>query len=105
MAKKNQYTWDETKVVDDVGYDEHEEELFRQMIESPTAGAGENNLFFNPGKILTGRVVEITKDHVIVDVGLKSEGIVPINEFSDPSQLVLDAEVEVYLDQFEDERG
>ena len=40
MAKKNQYTWDETKVVDDVGYDEHDEELFRQMIESST-GTGE----------------------------------------------------------------
>ena len=37
-----------------------------------------------PGSILKGKIVEITKDHVVVDVGLKSEGLVPINEFSDP---------------------
>ena len=58
-----------------------------------------------PGTILKGRIVEITKDHVVVDVGLKSEGLVPIEEFSDPSQLVLDGEVEVLLDQAEDDNG
>jgi small subunit ribosomal protein S1 len=105
MTKKNQYTWDEAKIVDDVGFDEHEEKFFREMIESPEAANENSKLFFNPGKILLGRIVEITKDHVVVDVGLKSEGVVPINEFSDPSQLVLDAEVEVYLDQPEDDRG
>ena len=58
-----------------------------------------------PGTILKGRIVEITKDHVVVDVGLKSEGLVPIEEFSDPSHVVLDGEVEVLLDQAEDENG
>ena len=33
------------------------------------------------GQILKGRIVEITKDFVVVDVGLKSEGLVPIDEF------------------------
>jgi small subunit ribosomal protein S1 len=105
MTKKNQYSWDEPKVVDDIGYDEHDEQMFRQMIESSSNSPEGSNLLFNPGKILTGRIVEITKDHVVIDVGLKSEGIVPIHEFSDPSQLVLDAEVEVYLDQPEDDKG
>ena len=58
-----------------------------------------------PGTILKGRIVEITKDHVVVDVGLKSEGLVPIEEFSDPEQVCLDGEVEVYLDQAEDDNG
>ena len=40
-----------------------------------------------------------------MDVGLKSEGLVPINEFSDPSELYLDNEIEVYLDQTEGEDG
>src|SRR4029078_10625261 len=60
---------------------------------------------FVPGTILKGRIVEITKDHVVVDVGLKSEGLVPMEEFSDPSLLVLDGEVEVLLDQPEDDNG
>jgi small subunit ribosomal protein S1 len=105
MTKKTQYTWEDTKVVDDVGYTEQEELMFRQMIDSASKAPEEDKLFFNPGKILVGRIVEITKDHVVVDVGLKSEGIVSISEFSDPTQLILDAQVEVYLDQSEDEKG
>jgi small subunit ribosomal protein S1 len=104
MTKQTLYTWDDARVVDDVDYTEQDEVMFRQMIDS-TAAPGEDKLSFNPGKILVGRIVEITKDHVIVDVGLKSEGIVPISEFSDTTQLVLDAQVEVYLDQAEDEKG
>ena len=36
---------------------------------------------------------------------MKSEGLVPIQEFSDPSLVVLDGEVEVLLDQPEDDNG
>ena len=35
-----------------------------------------------PGSILNGEVVEVTKDYVVVDVGLKSEGLVSVDEFS-----------------------
>ena len=105
MTKKTLYTWDDTKVVDDVDYTEQDEAAFRQLLEPTEKGTEEDKFLFNPGKILVGRIVEITKDHVVIDVGLKSEGVVPIFEFSDPSQLVLDAQVEVYLDQAEDERG
>lgn len=33
------------------------------------------------GEIVTGTVVSVSKDHVLVDVGYKSEGMVPIQEF------------------------
>ena len=55
--------------------------------------------------MLKGRVVEITKDFVVVDVGLKSEGLVPVQEFSDPSEIILGGDVEVFLEQPEDEDG
>ncbi len=58
-----------------------------------------------PGTILRGHIVEIGKDYVVVDVGLKSEGLVPVSEFTEPEDLVLDKEIEVYLDQAEDEKG
>lgn len=105
MTKQTRYTWEDTKVVDDVDFTEQDEALFRQFLEPTSTGTEEDKFLFNPGKILVGRIVEITKDHVVIDVGLKSEGVVPISEFSDPSQLVLDAQVEVYLDQAEDDRG
>ena len=41
MTKKTQYTWDDTKVVDDVGYAEQDELMFRQMIDSASTAPGE----------------------------------------------------------------
>lgn len=105
MSKNSQYTWEANKLVDDVGYEEKDREAFAKMLSSTKQTPDDDKLAVMPGKILKGRIVEITKDHVIVDVGLKSEGIVPINEFSDPQQLILDAEVEVFLDQAEDSHG
>src|SRR5674476_452886 len=37
---------------------------------------------FDEGDILKGRVVKIDKDEVLVDVGFKSEGVIPMNELS-----------------------
>lgn len=37
---------------------------------------------FNEGDILKGKVVKIEKDEVLIDVGYKSEGVIPINELS-----------------------
>ncbi len=105
MSKNSQYTWEANKLVDDVGYEEKDRETFQKLLGSTKEAPDSDMLAVIPGKILKGRIVEITKDHVIVDVGLKSEGIVPISEFSDPSQLVLDGEVEVFLDQAEDSHG
>jgi len=105
MSKNSQYTWDANKLVDDVGYEEKDREAFTNMLTPSKDSPDSDKLAVIPGKILKGRIVEITKDHVIVDVGLKSEGIVPISEFSDTSQLILDAEVEVFLDQAEDSHG
>ena len=35
------------------------------------------------GQIVTGRVIAINPNHVVVDVGYKSEGLIPIEEFFD----------------------
>ncbi len=60
------------------------------------------------GSVLKGRVVSIENDFALIDVGLKSEGRVPLKEFAVPGQSVeLKAgdEVEVYLERFEDKNG
>lgn len=105
MSKNSQQIWDESNIVDDVSFQEKDAELFRNLLAHEGEVVTEDKSMMTPGSILKGRIVEITKDHVVVDVGLKSEGLVPIEEFSDPSVLVLDGEVEVLLDQPEDDNG
>lgn len=107
MSKHSQHTWTESNIVDDVLFQEKDAELFKNLLSENVSLASEEKLpsLMSPGSILKGRIVEITKDYVVVDVGLKSEGLVPIEEFSDPSQVYLDAEIEVLLDQAEDQNG
>lgn len=105
MSDQHQHTWNDSNIVDDVAFQEKDAELFKNLLENKETQAPKESSTLVPGSILKGRIVEFTKDHVVIDVGLKSEGLVPIQEFSDPSQLILDGEVEVLLDQAEDDNG
>jgi small subunit ribosomal protein S1 len=60
------------------------------------------------GQIVTGHVIGISSNHVIVDVGYKSEGLVPIDEFMDYDGNVtveVGDDVEVLLERTEDAEG
>ena len=57
------------------------------------------------GQILKGRILAITDKGIVVDVGYKSEGILPLEEFPDPKALQVGDEVEVLLESVEDEEG
>jgi small subunit ribosomal protein S1 len=60
------------------------------------------------GAVLRGRVVAIENDTAVVDVGLKSEGRVPLKEFAAPGQrpeIRIGDTVEVYLERMEDKNG
>jgi len=61
-----------------------------------------------PGGVVKGRVVGITSTHVLIDVGYKSEGQIPIQEFSDRQgnvQVNVGDDVDVYFDSSEGEGG
>lgn len=105
MSTQSQHTWEESKIVDDVDYEQKDAEIFKKLLQQKVPVKIEEQPDVASGSILKGRIVEITKDHVVIDVGLKSEGLVPISEFSDPADIALDAEVEVLLDKPEDEQG
>jgi|688.fasta_scaffold04683_15 small subunit ribosomal protein S1 len=105
MSSHPQHTWNENNIVDDVEFQEQDAELFKSLLNKEEKAPTSEMPKPIPGTILKGRIVEITKDHVVVDVGLKSEGLVPIAEFSDPSCIVLDGDIEVLLDQPEDDNG
>lgn len=106
MSNKFKRALEESNIVDDVMFDEKDAQAFKAMLDQRGADVSiDEPAAMIPGAVLKGRIVEITKDHVVVDVGLKSEGLVPMEEFSDPSQIVLNGEVEVLLDQAEDDNG
>ena len=56
-------------------------------------------------EIVKGRIIKILKNSVLVDLGLKSEGEIPIEEFSDPQELKEGNEIYVYLEKIEDKEG
>ena len=100
-----QYDWNENKILDDVDFQEDDASLFQSLLNDMGKVAEEQKQLMTPGSILKGQIVEISKDFVVVDVGLKSEGLVPIEEFTDTEELLLGKEIEVYLDRSEDENG
>lgn len=57
------------------------------------------------GRILKGRVAGRAGDDVIVDVGLKSEGLIHKSEFDDLEALQPGEEIEVLLEEFDDGSG
>src|SRR5579872_6082198 len=100
------HDWNASNVLDDVEFQEHDARQFRDLLYGKEKPGKESSLsLLNAGQILKGRVVEITKDYVVVDVGLKSEGLVPASEFTEPEELILGGDVEVYLDATEGEDG
>jgi len=66
---------------------------------------------FEEGDLVTGKVVKIEHDEVLLDIGYKSEGVIPARELSirkdaDPSELVaLDDEIEALVLMKEDKEG
>ena len=71
-----------------------------------TLGTAANGGF--EGRVVKGTVTAIENDKAVIDVGLKSEGRVPLREFAPPGQphgLKVGDEVEVYVDRVENADG
>ena len=67
-----------------------------------------SNVDMTAGSIVTATVIEIRNDYVVINAGLKSEGIIPKNQFLDLKgelEISLGDEVEVTLDMIEDGYG
>src|SRR6478736_6166687 len=78
-------------------------ESFSELFEQTLA-----NQRIRPGMILTGRVISVGDDMVVVSVGLKSEAVIPLEQFRNEKgeiEVVAGDEVEVALDAVEDGNG
>jgi small subunit ribosomal protein S1 len=78
-------------------------ESFAQLFEESLASQK-----IKPGAILTGRVVEVGPDVVLVNAGLKSEAVIPADQFRNERgemEVAVGDDVEVALDSVEDGNG
>jgi small subunit ribosomal protein S1 len=57
------------------------------------------------GQVVKGTIIEIRSADVMVDVGYKAEGLIPLKEFPDPKALNVGDIIEVLLESKEDEDG
>jgi small subunit ribosomal protein S1 len=60
---------------------------------------------FVEGSIVTGTVLEVRPNEVLVDIGYKSEGVIPGGEFGDLGQIKAGDQLNVLLAEIEDENG
>jgi len=57
------------------------------------------------GELVRGKIVRVQGDNVILDVGFKSEGSIPKNEFHEGEEIRIGKEIEVVLESVEDQEG
>ena len=57
------------------------------------------------GEIVKGTVIELRSKEVLVDIGYKSEGVIPLNEFLEPEAVKVGAEIDVLIEKLENKEG
>ena len=101
MANENQtmgiadFDWD---ALDKGGYKASDREALSNKYDETLSAIAEK-------EVVKGEVLAITKKEVVVNLGYKSEGIIPINEFRYNPDLKIGDVVEVYIEQQEDKNG
>jgi len=65
----------------------------------------QSSVIIAAGQIVKGKVIEVRPKEVLVDIGYKSEGVIPTAEFDDPSQIQVGSEVEVLVEKLENKDG
>ncbi|MEO0079360.1 MAG: 30S ribosomal protein S1 [candidate division WOR-3 bacterium] len=60
---------------------------------------------FREGEIVTGTIIKKLPNAVLVDIGVKAEGILPLSEFRNPDEVREGDKIKVYVDVLEDREG
>jgi len=60
---------------------------------------------FAAGEIVKGTIIEVRPKEVLVDIGYKSEGVIPGNEFDDIKAVKVGDEIDVLIEKLEDKEG
>ncbi|MEH0155114.1 30S ribosomal protein S1 [Limibacter armeniacum] len=99
MAENQDFNWDELESVGfGDGYSAEEKAKLEAMYEGTLNEIQEK-------EVVTGTVVSITDRDVVLNIGFKSDGLVPLNEFRDVEDLKVGDEIEVFIENQEDAQG
>ncbi len=100
VDNKGKFNMDDELLDDEQEFDEMEESfeaLFENSIKE-----------LKPGNVVTGTIVQVNDDSVVVDVGGKSEGVIPVSEFAGedgPIELKVGDQFDVLIERTENENG
>ena len=70
---------------------------FEQMLE-------ESFKTIRNGEVVEGTVIDVKPDEIVLNIGYKSDGIIPLNEFRYNPDLKIGDTVEVYIENQEDKK-
>src|SRR6186713_455790 len=65
----------------------------------------QSDVRFAAGQIVKGTIIEVRPKEVLVDIGYKSEGVIPANEFDDIKVVKVGDEIDVLIEKLEDKDG
>jgi small subunit ribosomal protein S1 len=85
--------------------DELEKEYTEQEFDSLARLYEDTMSDFVGGQVVVGKVLAVNDKEVSVDIGFKSEGTIPIEEFNSPEEIMVGDNIEVFIDDVEDTDG
>ncbi len=94
-------TWQLQKAKNKFNLDEYSQEEFLDLANLYS----ESFKDLKEGELIKGRIVRIQGDSIIIDIGFKSEGMIPKNEFHEDQVIEVGNEIEVVLESVEDREG
>jgi small subunit ribosomal protein S1 len=65
----------------------------------------QSNMRFAAGEIVKGTIIEVRPKEVLVDIGYKSEGVIPASEFEDIKTVKVSDLIDVLIEKLEDKEG
>ena len=80
---------------------EYSEKEFQEMLDLYEKTMSD----FVEGELVIGKILAVNDKEVAVDIGFKSEGVIPIDEFSQRDPINVGDDIEVFLDNVEDSDG
>jgi small subunit ribosomal protein S1 len=96
--KAENLTWDPNITKLGIDYSEEERKELKKLYEDTLKPVAES-------EVVKGTVVGINDRDIIVNIGVKSDGLIPISEFRDTPDIKLWDEVDVYVEEQENNKG